>query len=136
MRSLRIHLSVWCLLLLAAVVWPRAAAAHVPILALAQPQLEGQLNPNAATSEQLELLPGIGPTTAARILEYVKKHPIRQLGQLMRVKGIGRKTYDKIRPYLILEGETTLRLAGSETGDSSSGPELSSRPSGPELPGA
>ena len=116
MRSLRIQLSVICLSLLAGWAWSPPATAAVPVLALAQPQLEGRLNPNTATVEQWELLPGIGPTTAGRIVEYVKKHPIRQLAQLMRVKGIGRKTYDKMRPFLVLEGETTLRIAGAEAG--------------------
>jgi competence protein ComEA len=111
MRSPRIHLRVLCFSLLTAWACPSVAAAAVPVSVLAQPQLEGRLNPNSATAAQWELLPAIGPTTAGRIVEYVKKYPIRQLTQLMRVKGIGRKTYDKIRPYLILEGETTLRVA-------------------------
>ena len=118
MRSLRIQLTVLCLSLFAGWAWSPPALAAVPVLVLAQPQLEGRLNPNSATIEQWELLPGIGPTVAARIVEYVKKHPIRQLAQLMRVKGIGRKTYDKMRPFLILEGETTLRIAGVDVGPS------------------
>jgi len=126
MRSLRIQLSVICLSLLAGWAWSPPAAAAVPVLVMAQPQLEGRLNPNTATVEQWELLPGIGPTTAGRIVEYVKKHPIRQLAQLMRVKGIGRKTYDKMRPFLILAGETTLRIAGNESDEAGPSP-----PSGP-----
>jgi hypothetical protein len=126
MRSLRIQLSVICLSLLATWAWSPPVIAAVPVLVMAQPQLEGRLNPNRATAQEWELLPGIGPTTAARIVEYVQKHPIRQLAQLMRVKGIGRKTYDKMRPYLILEGETTLRIAGVEAGPSPpSGPSAS-----------
>jgi hypothetical protein len=116
MRSLRIQLTVLCLSLLAGWAWSPPAVAAVPVLAFAPPPLEGRLNPNAATQAQWELLPGIGPTTAGRILEYVKRHPIRQLAQLMRVKGIGRKTYDKIRPYLILEGESTLRIVDPDAG--------------------
>jgi hypothetical protein len=128
MRSLRIQLSVIWLSLFAGWAWSPPVAAAVPVLVLAQPQLEGRLNPNTATVEQWELLPGIGPTVAGRIVEYVKKHPIRQLAQLMRVKGIGRKTYDKMRPFLILDGETTLRIAGVEAGPSP--------PSGPSSPSA
>jgi competence protein ComEA len=82
----------------------------VPIAMLAPP-LEGTLNVNAATAEQWELLPGIGPTTAARILAFIATKPLSHTSQLMRVKGIGRKTYDRIKPYLVLEGETTLRIA-------------------------
>lgn len=75
--------------------------------------LEGQLNANEANAEQWDLLPGIGPATAARILEYVRRHPIKHTSQLMRVKGIGRKTYERIRPYLVLQGPTTLQPAGA-----------------------
>lgn len=114
MRSLRVPLGVLCLSLLSALAWSPPATAAVPVLVLAAPKLEGQLNPNAASVEQWELLPGIGPTTAGRLVDYVKKHPVRQLSQLMRVKGIGKKTFDKMRPYLTLEGATTLRIAGSD----------------------
>jgi DNA uptake protein ComE-like DNA-binding protein len=83
--------------------------------AFVAPPLEGQLNVNTATAEQLELLPGIGPVTAQRILDYVKQHPIKHPSQLMRIKGIGRKTYDRLKPYLVIEGETTLRVASPTT---------------------
>jgi hypothetical protein len=103
-RSLVLALA--CLVPAIAVAQPRP----VPIAMLAPP-LEGTLNVNAATAEQWELLPGIGPTTAARILAFIAKKPLSHTSQLMRVKGIGRKTYDRIKPYLVLEGETTLRIA-------------------------
>jgi DNA uptake protein ComE-like DNA-binding protein len=114
MRSLRVQFLVLGVSLASALVGSRPADAAVPVLAMAAPRLEGQLNPNHATVEQWELLPGIGPTTAARIVEYVRKHPVRQLAQLMRVDGIGRKTFDKMRPFLTLAGETTLRVADGE----------------------
>lgn len=92
-----------------------AHAAPLPVpAAFMAPPLEGQLNVNAATAEQLELLPGVGPVTAARILEYVAHHPVKHPSQLMRVKGIGRKTYDRIKPFLVVEGETTLRVASPQ----------------------
>ncbi len=93
-----------------------AAAAPTPVpAALLAPPLEGEVNVNTASIEQLELLPGIGPTTAARIVEFVKKKAVSHASQLMRVKGIGRKTYDRIRPYIIVDGETTLRIATPST---------------------
>lgn len=95
---------------------PAAQAAPRPIpVAFVAPPLEGQLNVNAATLEQLELLPGVGPVTAQRILDYAKQHPIKHTSQLMRVKGIGRKTYDRMKAYLVIEGETTLRVATPKT---------------------
>lgn len=79
------------------------------------PQLEGQININSASAEQWDLLPGIGPTTAERILAFVKKKAVTHASQLMRVKGIGRKTYDRIKPFLVVQGETTLHPADPKT---------------------
>lgn len=92
---------------------PAIATAHPrpTVATMMAPPLEGELNVNEATADQWDLLPGIGPTTAARILEFVEKRRLTHASQLMRIKGIGRKTYDRIKPYLVLEGDTTLRVA-------------------------
>lgn len=87
-----------------------AAALPLPAAMLA-PVLEGQINLNTATAEQLQLLPGVGPATAAKIIAYRERHPFRATVHLMRIEGIGRKRYDAVRPYLAIEGETTLRVA-------------------------
>ena len=87
-------------------------AGDVPVLASsAQTRLEGKLNVNEATAEQWTLLPGIGPSTAAKVVSYQKSHGFKQVAHVMRVKGIGRKTFERIKPYLALEGQTTLHPA-------------------------
>lgn len=91
---------------------PLPVAAASPS-ACAKAPLVGQLNINEATAEQWALLPGIGPTTAGKILEYRQRRVFSRLSQLMRVKGIGKKTFAKIRPFLILDGETTLGAGGA-----------------------
>lgn len=56
---------------------------------------------NLATAEELERLPGIGPVLARRIVEDRGRHgQYRRVEDLLRVKGIGPKTVEKLRPYL------------------------------------
>ena len=48
---------------------------------------------NAATAEELDALPGIGPTTAQAILDYRKEHgKFGTVDELDSVKGIGDAT--------------------------------------------
>ena len=101
---------------------PEAHADHVGVpFAQLAPVLEGKLNVNTATQKQWELLPGIGPAIAKRIVSYRSKSPFREVTHVMRVKGVGRKTYAAIKPYLSLKGETTLRAVGKAKGRSSAG---------------
>jgi competence protein ComEA len=69
------------------------------------------VNINEATSEQLEALPNIGPSKAQAIVDYRAKRPFKKVEDLMRVKGIGRKTFNKLRPYLAVKGQTTVPTA-------------------------
>jgi competence protein ComEA len=55
---------------------------------------------NKATAEELQSLPGIGPTLAARIVEARKTSPFKSVDDLRRVPGIGPKTLDKLRPHV------------------------------------
>lgn len=65
---------------------------------------DGTLDLNLATSAQLELLPGIGPSGAARIVEYRNQiGGYRSIDELLGVKGIGEKTLAKLRPLLRVE---------------------------------
>jgi len=59
---------------------------------------------NRASPEQLVPIPGIGPVLAKRIVEYrIRCGGFRSLDELMKVRGIGKKSYDKISPFLVLE---------------------------------
>ena len=54
-----------------------------------------------ATARDLERLPGIGPALAARILaDRAEQGPFRTPEALLRVRGIGPRTLQRIRPYL------------------------------------
>ena len=60
----------------------------------------GRINLNTATAAELEALPGIGPVIARRIIEG---RPYRSVEELERVKGIGRRRLEEIRPLVTAE---------------------------------
>ncbi len=70
--------------------------------------LQGVVNLNNASTDSLMLLPGIGPATAARIVEYRQKRPFKKPDHLKRIKGIGPKTWAKLERFVSVTGETTL----------------------------
>jgi competence protein ComEA len=90
---------------------PAHAAAPTVAAVMLAPSLVGLVNLNTATSEELQLLPGVGPATAEKIIAYRERYPFRSTLHLLRIKGIGKKRFDAMRPYLAIEGETTLRVA-------------------------
>jgi competence protein ComEA len=59
------------------------------------------VNLNTATVAQLESLPGIGVKTAERIIEYRQKNGnFKKVEELMNVKGIGEKSFLKLKSRL------------------------------------
>lgn len=59
------------------------------------------VNLNTATAVQLESLPGIGPRTAERILEYREKSGgFKKIEELMNVQGVGEKNFLKIKDLI------------------------------------
>src|SRR5271170_7804634 len=58
---------------------------------------------NTATSEQLQQVPGIGPSTADKILQMRKSYgAFKSVDDLLAVRGIGPKRLDKMRKYLVV----------------------------------
>lgn len=57
---------------------------------------------NTATAQQLVTLPEIGPKLAAAIIDFRSKNgPITLVDQLLAVDGLGPKTIEAIRPFLV-----------------------------------
>ena len=74
--------------------------------------LEGVININTASLDELQLLSGVGPAKALKIVEYRGKQPFHTVEELGRVKGIGPKTVRKLRSFLTVHGPTTAHTAG------------------------
>ncbi len=58
---------------------------------------------NLSPADSLELLPYIGPALASRIVVYRDSARFEKPEDIMKVKGIGFKTYEKIKSYLKVE---------------------------------
>jgi competence protein ComEA len=67
------------------------------------------VNLNTATAKELSYLPGVGQSKAEAIIKYRSNRQFKKVEDLMRVKGIGRKTFKKIRAYLTVDGPTTAK---------------------------
>ena len=64
------------------------------------------LDINSARIEELMALPGIGETLAQRMVEYRKSHGgFRSVDELRKVRGIGEKRMEQLRP-LVMTAET------------------------------
>ena len=81
-----------------------AAQAKTPEGSVGKPETKSlapsikTVNINRASSEELQTLPGIGPVTAQRIVDYRKKNPaFRKIEELLIIRGISRDRLEKIR---------------------------------------
>ena len=56
---------------------------------------------NRATARELVQLPGVGEVIAKRIVDFREEHgPFKRVEDLMKIKGIGEKSLERIRPYI------------------------------------
>ena len=63
-----------------------------------------KININTATEQELDSLPGIGPSTAAKILEYRKeKGKFKTIEEIKEVSGIGESKYEKIKDRITVK---------------------------------
>ena len=65
------------------------------------------VNLNTATATQIATLPGIGEKAAQRIIEYREKNGgFKKIEELMNVKGIGEKSFLKLKPLITVAQKT------------------------------
>jgi competence ComEA-like helix-hairpin-helix protein len=69
----------------------------------------GVVNINTADAAQLSFLPRVGVKAAQRVVDYRTEHgPFRKATDLMQVQGFVDKTFERLNPYITLDGKTTL----------------------------
>ena len=93
--------------------WLRAFVLALPLalatVPLAASALTGVVNVNTANAEELSLLPGVGPARARAIIELRQQRGgFKRVEDLLEVKGIGEASLAKLKPYLAVEGKSTL----------------------------
>lgn len=65
------------------------------------PGEDKRVNLNTATLEELDALPGVGPSTAKNIIAYREAHGgFAAPEEIMNVKRIGEKTFDKLKAHI------------------------------------
>jgi competence ComEA-like helix-hairpin-helix protein len=63
---------------------------------------QGKIHLNTATLQDLMLLPGVGEATAEKILALRAERTFTRIEDIMRVKGIGIKKFEAMKPFLDL----------------------------------
>lgn len=99
-----------------------------------------RVNINSSNIDELVRIPGVGPVTALRILEYRLAHgPFLKAPDLLQIKGIGPKTFARISDLVFIgqpdplssELIQSIKAAGEEKKNSEKPVELKAGPCGP-----
>jgi competence ComEA-like helix-hairpin-helix protein len=89
------------------VVWLRTVPAPDPNVRIDVGESAGpdmRLDLNRASAAELELLPGVGPSLAERIVAYRTEHgPFDSVEAVDAVRGVGPRIVDSMRPFVVVE---------------------------------
>ncbi|MCF6156581.1 MAG: ComEA family DNA-binding protein [Candidatus Brocadia sp.] len=72
--------------------------------------IEGKVNINTATEDQIALLPGIGPKLATEIVNYrTNNGNFKAIDDIKKVGGVGDKKFEKVKNFVAVEGDNTIK---------------------------
>jgi competence protein ComEA len=90
---------------------PRAPAATGKKMTPGDPPLDL----NQATADEFQRIPGIGPKLAEAIVAARETKPLASVDELRRrVKGVGAKTLEKVRPFVIVKSQPHEEASGKK----------------------
>ena len=72
------------------------------LLGVAPALAADRIDINQASAEQLQTLPGIGAKRADAIVKQRESRRFTRVSQLLRVRGIGRRTLKRLRPLIFV----------------------------------
>jgi competence protein ComEA len=76
----------------------------------AKPPVTGKINVNTASAEQLAMLPGVSLKKAQALVDYrAKNGTFKNIDELQAKTKLKQRKMDKLKEYLIFDGETTLQ---------------------------
>lgn len=75
---------------------------HKEVIVIPKKSEKIKVSINSATLDQLITLPGIGSSKANLIIEYRKTKSFKSIEDIMNVKGIGEKIFNKIKDLICL----------------------------------
>ncbi len=85
----------------------KSLALAIGLMAIATGAFSQTVNVNTATAKEITRINGIGSVKAAAIIALCQTNkPCEKTADLLKVKGIGKKTLAKIAPFIVFESET------------------------------
>lgn len=79
----------------------------------ANPVHKGEIsvkNVNIASADEMAAIPGLGEKKSQAIVKYREKHgPFVKIEDLKKVNGIGDKLFGKIKPYVTVKTDSTMK---------------------------